>query len=177
MKQNPDVINSNHLTEKQIATLLEASSSTNLKVERAHLASCEACAATVQGMRDTLALFRETTIAFADRELAGVERQARRPVMLQNSFSPGLVWAAAGLLVVAGMLPLELHRVAQGHTVPQIAHATSSPSPAKAESDEALLNDINQEISASVPDSMQVLANPVPETANATSADTITRKD
>jgi hypothetical protein len=75
------------------------------------------------------------------------------------------------------MLPLELHRAAKSQAAPQIARTVISPAPAKTESDEALLNDINQEISASVPDSMQVLANPVSETTNATSADTTTRKD
>jgi hypothetical protein len=117
-------------------------------------------------MREALALFRATTSAFAEREFARtprIETALFQP--MHRRFSPGLAWAAAGLLIIATGLPLSLQHKAP--LPPATHHPADSAAPLQM-SDEALLEDINREVSASVPASMQALENPTGSASVAT---------
>lgn len=148
-----------HLTDDQFGELVErgALEIGNAAAE-AHLRTCKQCSAELTSMHEALALFRETTSAFAEREFARTRRvQANRLVPAYHSFSPGLAWAAAGLLVIATALPLSLRHKAP--PAPSASHPAAPAAPAPI-SDEALLDDINREVSAPIPASMQALENP-----------------
>jgi hypothetical protein len=67
-------------------------------------------------------------------------------------------------MIVAAAIPLTLHRPNQPPPAPVATVTTAAPA---VQSDEALLDEINQEISAPVPSPMQPLADP---TADSTTA-------
>jgi hypothetical protein len=73
----------------------------------------------------------------------------------QRYLTQPLYWAAAAILLVAASFPLSMRRQ------PVSAPATAAfASPHTAESDEALLEDIDQKVSADVPSPMEPLADP-----------------
>jgi hypothetical protein len=147
-----------HLTTEQFGEMIERGATEPDTVDAAaHLAASDQCRAELQSMREALAFFRQSTSAFTERELGRSHRvQTARFASIHRGFSPGLAWAAAGLLVMAGGLPLSLR-----HKPAPVPVARHTAAPATAElSDEALLEDINREVSASVPASMQALADP-----------------
>ena len=148
-----------HLTAEQFGELVERGTLAPVGTEvESHLAACTQCRTELTSMREALALFCESTSAFAERELARTPRvEATRFSPIHRVFSPGLAWAAAGLLVVAAGLPLGLRHKAPVAAV--TGHAASATAPAEP-SDEALLEDINREVSASVPAPMQALEDP-----------------
>jgi hypothetical protein len=137
-----------------------------------HLRNCLICSAELDIMRGAVARFQTTADTLTARELD------RRPLPApfsslisarSRSYSaPAFVWAAAALLV-ASLLPLSLLHLKPNPLLrhPGIAPQTSStatadaqPVTADVDSDAALLDDINQHLSASVPEPMQPLASP-----------------
>ena len=171
------VVTSAHLTEDQFGELLAGDAQQPIPASvQSHLLVCEKCAAELDGLRESLFLFQQATGAYANNELQRVPRVSLpdRPLSpaLAPAFEPAYWLAAAALL--AGLLPLQtLHRQA----VPP-APAVASGNTAESQSDEALLNDVDREVSASVPASMQALADPVVGEDTETSAQTSTqRKD
>jgi hypothetical protein len=68
-----------------------------------------------------------------------------------------LVWVAASALLMAAILPMELRWQRRLTVAPAIA---TSSAPHTTESDDALLADIDRELSVSVPAPMQALADP-----------------
>ena len=154
-----------HLSEAQFGELLAApakAAASALTPAEAHVLTCHQCAAELANLRESLALFREATTSFAIdqlRQMPPVVLPARRVV------SPALrsiVLACAAALVLAAFVPMQvLHqrsqeaarRAASANAAPRIQHYA-------AESNEALLDDVDQAASASVPDAMQPLANP-----------------
>lgn len=166
-----------HLTEEQFGELIAASAkstATDSDPAEAHLRSCEQCAAELAGLRECLSLYREASTAYADRELRRmpqVKLPVRRPLLFPAS-APAY-WAAAAAIFLAALLPMQtlLRHPAQ----PAPAAAKIAPSAAVAsESDEALLDDVSREESASVPTPMQALEDP---TASSTSAIEITNQN
>jgi anti-sigma factor RsiW len=125
----------------------------------AHLLTCAACAAEFASLRETFDLFREASVAYADQEFSRMRIQRPTfPVLPSPRTTPqGLVWLAASVILMAGVLPLEM-RWQRGVTAP--ASLATGGSAHSAESDEALLEDINRDLSASVPAPMQALADP-----------------
>jgi hypothetical protein len=112
-------------------------------------------------LRDSLSHFREASVAYARQEFA--QSYARRSsIAPPHSFlSQPLYWTAAALVFVAALFPLSMR---QQHPVSSIS---ASASPQSTESDEALLTDIDEKVSADVPSPMEPLADP---TAGATSS-------
>lgn len=161
-----------HLTEEQFGELLSASArgpAANSLLAEAHLQSCEQCAAELASLRECLLLFREASTAFADNELRRMPQvtlPARRPMFLPV-VEPGYWVLAAAAIFLAALLPMQVLRQ---HTVQPASAVAASTSSATAESDEALLEDVNREESASVPAPMQTLADPTDSVAS-TSAD------
>jgi anti-sigma factor RsiW len=158
-----------HLTEEQFGELIAASartSSSETLITEAHLLGCEQCSAELASLRECLSLFREASTAYADNELRRmpqVSLPARRPLLFPALAPVYLATAAAAIFLVT-LLPIRQLRTA--HPAPGVAVRVAE---APSESDEALLEDVNSEVSASVPAPMQALADP---TADASSTST-----
>ena len=165
-----------HLNHEQICDLLlsgnmETSSTSHAQqtqeLHREHLHTCLICSSELELLRSSVTSFRAASIVVADRALA------RRPLSTHSTLldakrsarfiSPAFFWAATALLCTA-VLPLGLYR---SNLNPFLKHVQSpialvipaaTPQPATNNlSDEALLESINQDLSASVPSSMQPL--------------------
>ncbi len=137
---------------------------TDSDVVHEHLRACLICSAELRSLRDSLSHFREASVSFARQEFA--HSYARRSSIAppHSYLSQPLYWTAAALVFVAALFPLSMHRQ---RPVPAVARTTaSSASLQTTESDEALLADIDQKLSADVPAPMAPLADP---TAGATS--------
>jgi hypothetical protein len=161
-----------HLTDAEFDALLMDSAAAQSPAA-AHLLCCTECAAELASLRGSIAMFREASSAYAEKELCSHPQAAvpgRRP------FSPALEpgWCvAAAAVALAALLPaqwMRQHRPLPAPTAFTAAGVSSAPS------DEALLDEVDREMSASVPASMQPLADP---TADSTSSATTStqRKD
>jgi hypothetical protein len=129
-----------------------------------HLRACLICSAELRSLRDSLSHFRDASVSYARQEFAHSHAQ-RSSIAPPHSFlSQPLYWAAAAVVFVAALFPLSMHR--QHPAPPVIQTIATSPSLRATESDEALLADIDQKLSADVPSPMEPLADP---TAGATS--------
>ncbi len=166
-----------HLTHDQLCDLILADRSLTVENEsnnlgsdpdvvRAHLVACPLCAAELTSLRDALSDFREASTAFARQQFAESYAQ-RSSIAPPHSFlSQPLYWAAAVVVFVAALFPLTMNR--QRTPTPNAAVNISMPTQTT-ESDEALLSDIDQKVSADIPSAMEPLADP---TATATSVST-----
>lgn len=174
---------SQHLNHEQICDLLLSDSDASSPITAdasqeahlEHLQSCLICASELDLLRRSVTGFRTTSVAIADRALA------RRP--LQASFraldgkrtarfvSPAFFWAATALLFTAviplGLFHENLNPFLKHHEAPITASTTPSAPAHTLESDEALLEGINQDLSASVPSPMQSLADTTAGSASA----------
>jgi len=174
-----------HLTGEQFGELMAGTTEAaggELALAEAHLLVCEQCAAELASLREAICFYREASIAYADEEL----RQRPRWILPARSSSPrSLVpayWVAAAAMLLTALFPLQVMR---RHSVAPAAASVSSVAASDAgrdaQSDEALLEDVNSEISASVPTSMQALADPSDDasTASIATSDTTSnqRKD
>jgi hypothetical protein len=159
-----------HLTHEQLCDVILADSSLPREgtsaIVQDHLHACLHCSAELESLRTSLSLFREASTSYAGQQFA-------RSLMKRGSIAPPhhyltqpLYWAAAAVLLVAASFPLNMYRQQQ-HPVPATAVVASHTT----ESDEALLEDVDQTLSADVPSPMQPLADP---TAGSTTADSTT---
>jgi anti-sigma factor RsiW len=144
-----------HLTSAQMESLFASSSA--LPAAEAHLLRCEACAAELANLRDSLALFRSASNVHANREL-----QSLPPISVPNRglLLPALQpahWVAVAATLLIAILPIQSLRQRSAHSVAVSASASEST---QLQSDAALLDDVDREASASVPTSMQALADP-----------------
>lgn len=160
---------SGHLTDDQMSELIASGMSTD--AVEAHLDTCAVCAAEFASLREALSLFQEASVACADREFGRMrtpERLLSPMLPAKRPYAQTLVWLAASALLIAGILPIE-RRWQRSAPVAPAAAAVSSPAP---ESDEALLEDINQDLSRSVPASMQALDSPTGASTSQTAIQT-----
>jgi hypothetical protein len=166
-----------HLTHEQLCDLVLAESSLPLEgglrsdlestsVVQAHLRACPVCSAELRSLRDSLSNFRDASVSFARQEFA--HSYARRSSIAppHSYLSQPLYWAAAAVVFVAALFPLSMHR--QLPIAPVTTTVASGPSQIT-ESDEALLADIDQKVSADVPSPMEPLADPTAGTTTTTS--------
>lgn len=165
---NPSTI---HLTHEQLCDLLLAHSaeqpSPALEAAEDHLRNCLTCSSELEGLRRSLLTFRQAATSYAEQAYA-------RPAMYRASIAPAprfrshvLYWATAAALAIAVALPFSLRH--QRTPAPQPVTATVTTTPHSTQSDEALLDSIDQDLSADVPAAMQPLADPT-GTAASTSA-------
>jgi hypothetical protein len=160
-----------HLSHEQLCDVVLARSphplSSDFATLQDHLRACPACTAELANLPESLSLFREASTAFAHQQLLhqstpnSLRSRSIRPLH-RTVLHPGY-WAAAAaaaILVVAA-LPLRFHQHPQSPSSPPAvvtpAHTT--------ESDEALLEDINQTLSSPIPSPMQPLADPTDNSA------------
>ena len=167
-----------HLTHEQLCDLILADSSLPLEGEfqndlksdsdvvHAHLRACPVCSAELRSLRDSLSHFRDASVSFARQEFA--QSYARRSSIAppHSYLSQPLYWAAAAVVFVAALFPLSMHRQ---RPVSPVTATVASASPQTTESDEALLADIDQKVSADVPSPMEPLADPTAGTTSTTS--------
>jgi anti-sigma factor RsiW len=161
-----------HLTHEQLCDVILADSSlpqeSTSAIVQEHLQACLHCSAELESLRASLSLFREASTSYANNQ------QFTRSLLQRGSIAPPqhiltqpLYWAAAAVLLVAASFPFSLYR--QQHR--PLPTATAVVAPNNAESDEALLEDVDQTLSADVPSPMEPLADP---TAISISADSTT---
>jgi len=154
---------SSHLTEAQFGELLAGPAqgeSAERAASEAHLQDCEKCAAELAGLRESLSLFRDASTAYADEQF---RRLPPMPAPVRPLLAPVLrpaYLAAAAALVLAAFLPMEMLWQRSHPTAPPSASAGTIVQAYATESNEALLNDVDREVSASVPSAMQELADP-----------------
>ena len=130
-----------------------------------HLRACLICSAELKSLRDSLSHFRDASVSFARQEFAQSYAQ-RSSIAPPHSFlSQPLYWAAAAVVFVAALFPLSMHR----HPTSVARTTATSSSLQTTESDEALLADIEQKVSADVPSPMAPLADPTAGTTSTTS--------
>jgi hypothetical protein len=151
-----------HLTGEQFGELMAGSTESaggELAPAEAHLMVCEQCAAELASLREAICVFREASNAYADEEL---RRRPRWVLPERRSTSLSLVpayWVAAAAMFLTALFPLQVLRRHSAQPQATAVVASSTPT-SSAQSDEALLEDVNSEISATVPTSMQALADP-----------------
>lgn len=153
-----------HLTEEQFYDLVIACPSENspeLKHLRAHLLRCPECAAELASLRQPLADFGSSVTAWASHHSAN--RTWTHPPH-SSPFGPLSAWllAAAALILLIG-LPFVTHRDSHEIAAQNSPHSnrhTSAASSSTTIGDEALLEEVNQTVSSSIPAPMQPLADP-----------------
>jgi hypothetical protein len=170
-----------HLTHEQLFDLILADSSLpheakfesslqNSDVVHAHLQACLICSAELKSLRDSLSHFRDASVAYSRHEFA--QSYAQRSIAPPHSYlSQPLYWAAAVVVFVAALFPLSLRQNIPNTHVNTTATSASSRA---AESDEALLADIDQKLSADVPSPMNPLVDPLSEPTAGAAATTST---
>ncbi|CAN5449144.1 hypothetical protein BH10ACI4_BH10ACI4_29460 [soil metagenome] len=172
-----------HLSHEQICDLLlsdrlapaTVAVDATQELHQEHLQGCLICASELELLRGSVASFRTASVAVADRAMARRPMQAAFQAMdakrSQRHLTPAFFWAATALIFTAA-IPLGLFHtnlnpflkheaavVATNNTSTSTS-ANTIASNASLESDEALLESINQDLSASVPSPMQALAGP-----------------
>jgi hypothetical protein len=158
-----------HLTHEQLCDLILADSSLrpndDSDVVEQHLQACLICSAELKSLRDSLSHFRDASVAYARQEFAQSYAQRSSIAPPHSYLSQPLYWAAAAVLLVAALFPITLH---QQHSA-AIASVKAAATSVQTESDEALLADIDQKVSADVPSPMEPLADPTDGTTSTSS--------
>jgi hypothetical protein len=165
-----------HLTHDQLCDLIladplfrlegdsfESRSANDNEIVEAHLRACLVCSAELKSLRDSLSHFHDASLSYARQTFAQSYAQRSSIAPPQSFLSQPLYWVAAVVIFIAALFPLTIHRSHPGSRATATAASTSSRT---TESDDALLADIDQKVSADVPSAMEPLADP---TAGATS--------
>ena len=160
-----------HLSHEQLCDVILADSSLPREgtstIVQDHLHACLHCSAELESLRASLSLFREASISYAGQQFVRSCMKTGSIAPPQHFLTQPLYWAAAAVLLAAASFPINLYRQ-QHHPVPA---TTAVVAPHIAESNEALLEEVDQTLSADVPSPMEPLADP---TAGSTSAKPIT---
>ena len=156
-----------HLTHDQLCDLILADASLRPNDEsdvvEQHLQACLICSAELKSLRDSISHFRDASVAYARQEFAQSYAQRSSIAPPQSYLSQPLYWAAAAVIFVAALFPITLHHYAASSAVKATAVSPQT------ESDDALLADIDQKVSADVPSPMEPLADPTDGTTSTTS--------
>ena len=171
-----------HLSHEQLCDLILADVSlhpegeswndpNDLKIDsdvvHEHLRACLVCSAELRSLRDSLSHFRDASVSFARQEFAQSYAQ-RSSIAPPHSFlSQPLYWTAAAVVFVAALFPLSMHRQRPAFSMARTTATSSSLQ--TTESDEALLANIDQKLSADVPSPMAPLADPTAGASSTTS--------
>jgi hypothetical protein len=162
-----------HLTHEQLCDLILACSphplSSDFAALEKHLRTCPSCSEELNRLSRSLTNFREASTAYANRQLAEFHvRQNNHQTVLPtpHSLARPLYWACAAALVVAVLAPLGLRRHEAPAPTPEAAATVATVETQAQESDEALLEEINQDTSTSVPSPMRPLVDPAASSTN-----------
>lgn len=160
-----------HLTHEQLCDVLLADSSSPRDsiptIVQQHLQACLLCSAELESLRSSLSLFHQASTAYAGQVFAQSPMRKGSIAPPERYLTQPLYWATAAVLLVAASFPFTMHR-----PQPQTPPITASLSTHSTESDDALLDDIDQKLSADLPSPMEPLADPAPasSTIESTSA-------
>jgi hypothetical protein len=127
-----------------------------------HLAQCAACRAGVEQLQQGVALFRTTALEWTKTMDAAPGISTPAPA---NHLMPALRWGLAALLLLCTLLPIARMLMRK-----PVSGAASAAAPSL--SDDALLQQIDQQVSEEVPDSMESLTHLVSTTATGKATDT-----
>jgi hypothetical protein len=162
-----------------------ASASSGFHVVEDHLRACPLCAAELSSLQASLGNFQAATTSFANQELSLLRSLYPNRINLRSASSAAprpaarlyhkpFAWAiAAGLVVAASLgtiLPHGLHRHSALHAASAVVAAIHPSTPAP-ESDQALLEEVDDDLAANVPSAMQPLSDPVSTSSSATTSD------
>lgn len=152
-----------HLTEQQFYDLLIAfpgEDAPELQHLRDHLLRCPECAAELASLRQPLGDFRSSVTAWADHHSANRSWTPASHISSFGTLSAWLLAAAALILLIA--LPFATHHKSATVANVDSTHASTKASAASSTTigDEALLEEVNQTVSSSIPTPMQPLADP-----------------
>jgi hypothetical protein len=161
-----------HLSHEQLCDLIFADLSlepgSHSDVVHEHLRACLICSAELKSLRDSLSLFRDASVSYAQQEFARSHAQRSSIVPPHRYLTQPLYWAAAVLVIVAALFPLNMRR--QQPSLPA-ATKTAVSTASTPESDAALLADIDQKISDDVPAPMEALSDPTAGTSTSSTSD------
>ncbi len=118
-----------------------------------HLAQCSACQAGVASLEEGIEIFRTSAVQWSADCIETRGRRAARPVAIRAGFH-AFRWAFAAVLLLLAVFPL--YYLATRDWKPQrhiVARAVEAP----AISDDALLQQVDDEVSVEVPSSMEPL--------------------
>ncbi len=168
---NSEERNNGHLTAKEISQWLVEGPDQSAGQ---HVKACGACAAKLAEAQAPLTAFRGALVEWS-------ETQSARPLRLQTSMtrsegrSDSRLWLPAAIFAMAVLLLIGYAKV------PALLHGNSGMQPPVAtastttDSDEALLNQVDTEVSEAVPDAMAPLTDLVAWDSNeASSTQTMT---
>jgi hypothetical protein len=132
-----------------------------------HLVECAPCRAEVERLEHGVAIFRSAGVEWSARCLASRPQQLQSVPLRRLSIS-AMRWTFAAavplVLLLLALLPLHLFHLSS----PQITHPAVQISAAQ-NSDDALLEQVDEQVSVSVPSSMESLTHLVStDNANAT---------
>ena len=170
----------NHLNHEQLCDLLLANhagslsaDSREIELSRQHVRDCHTCAAELSMLDRSLSLFRSTADAWASYEWHNhqslLQNHRLKPAASNNGlrafFARPAIWAtAAAVALFAAALPITLHYLpdsSKTEAPAAVVHTTNT-----SQSDEALLEEIDQTLSSTVPAPMQPLADPTASQSN-----------
>jgi hypothetical protein len=163
-----------HLTHEQLCELIFADLTrqpSSLEphgsdVVEQHLRACLICSAELKSLRDSLANFRDASASFARQEFAQSYAHRSSIAPPHRYLTQPLYWAAAVVILVAALFPLTMRR---DHVASSAPAQAALAVPQTTESDDQLLADIDQKLSADVPSPMEPLADPMDGTVTTTS--------
>jgi len=158
-----------HLTDAQMFGLLDAPDDTDAST-RLHLVGCPSCQSEFSTLRSSLTNFRAAATNFASAEAPALasNRVARSIARARPSRFRRHAWATS-IAAATVLLAISVPFVHPGHKPPA---AQKSPVTSTAdvnspvESDDALLDGIQRDLSTSIPPSLEPLA--VPSTSSST---------
>jgi hypothetical protein len=140
-----------HLTEEQIAAAVTGGVPDAAKN---HLEDCRECGRAVADLRNALGLFRESATAWSKGQQPAIRVPAPAP-WWQVWSQPRAQWALAGAMCVLMGLGAAIPAYRHFHGAAQPLIASDNPRPIL--SDAALLQQVNAQISRSVPGPMEPL--------------------
>jgi anti-sigma factor RsiW len=120
-----------------------------------HLVECAACRAEVARLEHGVAIFRDAAVEWSSQCLATRPQQLRSVALRRFSIATmrwGLAAAVPLVLLLLALLPLHLFHLSS----PQIARPAVQISAAQI-SDDALLEQVDEQVSVAVPSSMESL--------------------
>jgi len=153
-----------HLTAAQLDGILIGDTNS---AALAHIESCPTCAAELDTTRSSITLFGEALTSMAQNERS---RLAPRPTLIDSFSAKRPIRRLTATLALAASVAIVATVVPFGHLMPPPAVKTPPPVPVSSvQSDEALLNEIDQQLSASVPAALAPLEDPTDPTGGQTS--------
>ena len=130
-----------HLSERQI---LAWQFNEQTADDRRHVTECDQCRAEVVGLDKALAAYRASVHGWSGAHQARARRWAT-PSRWQMARRTTLQWATAAAVALAVVAPVYTHRVMEERNAQ------------RAQADQALLEQVDREVSQTVPDTMEPL--------------------